>query len=310
MEVFVSLDLTDKQLTRLRDICRADSLHVHGCFSEDAGLEPSFTNCEVVFGNVPAGWLPQSEALRWIQLESVGFGEYRELDWRALGQNITVTNLAGFFAEPVAETALAGILALYRGIDRLVRLQSVRDWHGDPLRRELHTLAGAHVVLFGSGSINRRLAALLHPFDCDITDFGRSWTAEQLDGALSAADIVVSAVPETNATIGLFDAARLSLLKPTALFVNLGRGSVVAEDALAAKLHDGRLAGAVIDVTSGEPLPQEHAFWTCPNLSLTQHTGGGTEDEIDRKIDVFTDNLARYHEGKPLVGIVDFEKGY
>ena len=61
---------------------------------------------------------------------------------------------------------------------------------------------------------------------------------------------------------------------------------------------------------SGEPLPQEHAFWTCPNLILTQHTGGGTEDEIDRKIDVFTDNLARYHEGKPLVGIVDFEKGY
>ncbi len=310
MEVFVSLDLTDKQLTRLRDICRADSLHVHGCFSEDAGLEPSFTNCEVVFGNVPAGWLPQSEALRWIQLESVGFGEYRELDWRALGQNITVTNLAGFFAEPVAETAMAGILALYRGIDRLIQLQSAGDWLGDPLRKELRTLAGSNVVLFGSGSINRRLAALLHPFGCRTTSFGRNWTAEQLDGALSSADIVVSAVPETDNTIGLFDAARLSLLKSTALFVNLGRGSVVAEDALAAKLHDGRLAGAVIDVTSREPLPRKHAFWSCPNLILTQHTGGGTEDEIDRKIDAFADNLARYREGRPLAEIVDFEKGY
>ena len=310
MEIFVSGDLTETQVTRLQDGAGADTIHVHGYFSEDADLEPSFTNSEVVFGNVPASWLTQGKALRWIQLESVGFGEYRDLDWRDLGKYITVTNLAGFFAEPVAETALAGILALYRGIDRLVRLQSARNWQGDPLRRSLHTLAGADVVLFGYGSINRRLAALLHPFGCNITHFDRSWTAERLDGALSAADIVVSAVPETDATVGLFDAARLSLLKGSALFVNLGRGSVIVEDALAKRLRDDRLAGAVIDVTSREPLPHEHEFWICPNLILTQHSGGGTEDEIDRKIDAFTDNLARYRKGKPLVGIVDFEKGY
>jgi phosphoglycerate dehydrogenase-like enzyme len=188
---------------------------------------------------VPASWLTRSKALRWIQLDSVGFGEYRDLDWRELGKDVTVTNLAGFFAQPVAETALAGILSLYRGIDRLVRLQSARDWQGNRLRKGLHTLAGANVVLFGYGSINRRLAAMLHPFGCNITHFGRGWTAEQLDGALSAADIVVSAVPETDATIGLFDAARLSLLKGTALFVNLGRGSVVAENALVKRLRDG-----------------------------------------------------------------------
>ena len=128
----------------------------------------------------------------------------------------------------------------------------------------------------------------------------------------SLGNVVTSDTPLTSHTvpIGLFDAARLSLLKDTALFVNLGRGSVVAEDALARRLREGRLAGAVIDVTSKEPLPQEHEFWTCPHLILTQHTGGGTEDEMDRKIDVFTDNLARYRNGKPLVGIVDFEKGY
>jgi phosphoglycerate dehydrogenase-like enzyme len=310
MEIFVSGDLTETQVARLREDAGADTLHVHGYFSEDAGLEPSFANCEVVFGNVPASWLMQSKALRWVQLDSVGFGEYRDLDWRQLGKEVTVTNLAGFFAQPVAETALAGILALYRGIDRLVRLQSAGDWQGDPLRKRLHTLAGANVVLFGYGSINRCLAAMLHSFGCNITNFGRGWTAEHLDGALSEADIVVSAVPETNATIGLFDAARLSLLKPTALFVNLGRGSVVAEDALARRLREDRLAGAVIDVTSREPLPPGHEFWTCPNLILTQHTAGGTEDEIDRKIEAFADNLARYRNGKPLVGIVDFEKGY
>jgi phosphoglycerate dehydrogenase-like enzyme len=310
MEIFVSGDLTETQIARLRDSAGADTIHVHGYFFENASLEPSFANCEVVFGNVPASWLTQSKALRWIQLDSVGFGEYRDLDWRQLGKDITVTNLAGFFADPVAETALAGILALHRGIDRLVRLQSARDWQGDQLRKNLRTLAGANVVLFGYGSINRRLAAMLHPFGCNITQFGRGWKAEQLEGALSAADIVVSAVPETNTTIGLFDAARLSLLKCTALFVNLGRGSVIAEDALAKRLREGRLGGAVIDVTSREPLPHAHEFWTCPNLILTQHTGGGTEDEIDRKIDAFADNLTRYRSGKPLVRIVDFEKGY
>lgn len=310
MEIFVSADLTEPQLTRLQDITGTDTIHVHGCFSEDACLEPPFADCEVVFGSVPARWLTQSKTLRWIQLDSVGFGEYRDLDWRRLDKNVTVTNLAGFFAKPVAETALAGILALYRGIDCLVRLQSARDWQGDPLRKNLRTLDGANIVLFGYGSINRRLAAILHPFGCNITHFGRGWTTEQLDGALSEADIVVSVVPETSATIGLFDATRLSLLKPTALFVNLGRGSVVSEDALAKRLREGRIGGAVIDVTSSEPLPHEHDFWTCPNLILTQHTGGGTEDEMDRKIEAFAHNLARYRSGKPLVGIVDFEKGY
>ena len=309
MDLFVSLDLADDEIARLRDVCGADRLHIHGCFAEDADLEPSFRDCEIVFGNVPASWLDQNERLRWMQLDSVGFDEYRALDWRVLGERLTVTNLAGFFADPVAETALAGILALYRGIDRLVRLQSAKDWQGDPLRRTIRTLAGAKVVLFGYGAINRRLADLLQPFGCEIIPFGRGWTAAQLDDALTAADVVVSTVPETGATVGVFDAARLSRFKPTALFVNVGRGSVVAEDALAERLHAGRLAGAVIDVTVREPLPQDHPFWTCPNLILTQHSGGGTEDEIDRVIDVFAGNLARYREGKPLAGVVDFEKG-
>ncbi len=302
MEIFVCLDLTDGQAARLRQVCGADRLHIHGGVADEAVLDPAFTACEVTFGNPPPAWLPQSAALRWVQLESVGFGEYRGLDWPRLGRRITLTNLAGFFAEPVAETALAGILALARGIDRLVRLQAAKDWLGDPLRTDLRTLTGAHVVLFGFGAINRRLAELLKPFDCSIVPFGRDWTAERLDDALSAADIVVSTVPETDATLRVFDGARLSRLKPTALFVNLGRGSVVDEGALAARLEDGPLGGAVIDVTQDEPLPDEHPLWDCPNTILTQHTGGGTADEIDRKIEHFADNLARYRAGAPLLG--------
>lgn len=310
MDIFVCLDLTAPQIARLREVAGADRLHFHGLLAADAGFPPALASCEAAFGNPPAEWLARAEALRWVQLESVGFDGYRGLDWGALGRRITMTNLAGFFAEPVAETALAGILALVRGLDRLVRLQAARDWRCEEIRRTLRTLAGATVVLFGYGAINRRLAALLEPFGCAVEPFGRDWTAASLDRALARADVVVCTAPETDATVGVFDAARLAALKQSAFFVNLGRGSVVVEDALAERLRQGRLGGALIDVTLAEPLPPEHVFWSCPNLILTQHTSGGTEDEMDRKIEVFADNLARFRAGDSLVGVVDFEKGY
>ncbi len=310
MEIFVCFDLNEAQTARVREIAAGDVVHFHGEFAAQAALEPGFGACEVAFGNAPPGWLTQTDKLRWMQLESVGFGEYEQLDWQRLGRRVTLTNLPGFFAEPVAESALAGILGLYRGIDRLVRLRLDRSWVGDPLRTELRTLAGASVVLFGYGSINRRLAELLGPFGCRIERFDKDRTIQDLDAALPHADVVVSVVPETAATVAVFDEARLGLLNSAALFVNFGRGSVVDEDALVRALRDGRIGGAVIDVTLREPLADDHGLWTCPNTIVTQHTGGGTQDEIDRKIDVFADNLRRFRDGKPPAGIVDFERGY
>ena len=310
MEIFVSLDLNESQIARLRDIAGVNAIQFHGEFTRDAPVEISFVSSEIVLGNVPSGWLTTTTALRWMQLESVGFGEYLQHDWDELGKQVTVTNLAGFFAEPVAESALAGILALYRGIDRVVQLQQTRDWQGDGLRRNLKTLHGANVVLFGFGSINQRFAELLTPFRCEVKHFGRDWTPRALDAALSEADVIVATAPETPATIGVFDEARLGLCKDSAVLVNFGRGSVVAEDALAKALLRKQLSGAVVDVTMREPLPEDHLFWTCPNIIISQHSGGGTADEMDRKIAVFAHNLARYCEGQPLVGVVDFARGY
>ena len=268
------------------------------------------SNAAIVFGNPAPDVVAANSCLRWLQLESVGFGEYAGLDWSRSGQSAQVTNLAGFFADPVAETALAGILSLGRGIDRLVELRKRRDWVGDPVRGSLRLLCGSHVVLFGRGTINSRLAELLKPFRCRITAFGRDWTSDSLDSALATADVVVATVPHTPETIGLFDADRLSRLKPGAVFCNLGRGSLVDEEALARALAQEHLGGAVIDVTHDEPLPGGHVFWTAPNVILTQHSGGGSGDEINRKIDRFLENLSRFRSGTPLIGLVDFTRGY
>ncbi len=270
--------------------------------------EPS--DCPVIFGNPEPDVVATNPALRWMQLESVGFGEYSDLDLTRPGGTVQISNLAGFFADPVAETALAGILALGRGIDRLTVLQQRAEWVGDPLREDLRLLKGASVLLFGYGAINRRVAELLAPFDCRIDHLASGWTDDALDASLAEADILIATAPDTIKTRGLFDQQRLARIKPGALFCNFGRGSLVDEPALANALQSGHLGGAVIDVTEDEPLPADHAFWRTPNTIVTQHSGGGTADELDRKIDVFLDNLTRYRNNEPLSGLVDFAKGY
>ncbi|WP_378919126.1 D-2-hydroxyacid dehydrogenase [Mesorhizobium kowhaii] len=301
MDIAVCGAFADEQVARLRE----------GAGDIPVRLMEAESDCDsaIVFGNPEPGKVAANPNLRWLQLESVGFGEYAGLDWKRGHGETLITNLAGFFADPVAESALAGILALYRGIDRLVLLQAGKQWLGDPLRTHLRVLRGARVVLFGYGAINRRLAELLAPFGCAITPITRDGIAG-LDKALAEADLVVCTAPATPATSGLFDAVRLANLPPGAIFCNFGRGSILEEDALADALERGRLGGAVIDVTRDEPLPAGHRFWTCPNIILTQHSGGGTTDELDRKIGVFLANLACFRAGTPLEGIVDFSRGY
>jgi glyoxylate/hydroxypyruvate reductase len=301
-EVSVYLPLSDPQ----KDLLQRGAIDftIRFCDNTEA------CNSPVIFGNPDAKVVMANKNLRWLQLESVGFGEYAALDWSRPGGTVIVSNLAGFFANPVAETALAGILAIYRGIDLLGNLRRQAEWIGDPVRAGLRLLTGATVVLFGRGAINSRLGDLLAPFGCTVVTFGSDWIETDFKNALANADIVVATVPDTPTTRGMFDSRRLSLMKPGSVFCNLGRGSLVDEVALSEFLHSGYISGAVIDVTNDEPLPQNHAFWTTPNTILTQHSGGGTSDEIDRKINTFLDNLARYGSGKSPLGLVNFMKGY
>ena len=308
MNIFVCVPLTSEQTLRLRNALPGQRLHFHPVLKSDPVARGAFSGCEIAFGNPPSDWIADSLALRWAQLESVGFGEYADLDWKELGKRLQVTNLAGFYSEPVAESILAGILAHYRGTGHLSAHQARREWMGESLRPSLGILSGAQVVLFGKGDINRRVAELLEPFNCGIKSFGRSWERPELQNALSKADIVICTVPDCASTRGVFDRHLFGNIKTGGLFVNFGRGSLIDEDALANALENHHLGGAVVDVTMEEPLPRDHRFWTCPNMLLTQHTGGGTADEIDRKIDFFLANFNRRQRKEPLHSIVDLMK--
>ena len=310
MEIFVCLDVNQAQVRFLKKIAGKDVIHIGGDCSNVASPPPEFVDSEVVLGNPPFPWLNRTGNLRWIQLESTGFNEYAPLVDCPDAQKPLITNLASFFAEPVAETCLAGVLALYRGIDQVVSLRESRTWRGDRLRSHIRTLAGARVVLFGYGAINRRLHELLCPFGCTVVVFRRNWKPAVLDRELRKADVVVCACPETPETLRVFNRGRLEEVKSGALFVNVGRGSLVDEEALTEALVRGALGGAVLDVTEREPLPASSRLWDCNNVILSQHSGGGSTDEIDRKLQVFANNLERYRQGKSPVGQVDFRKGY
>ena len=310
MEIFVLEDLADFQKERIRRFAAGDKVHFIDSLPKGADPKFVFDRCEVAFGNPPAEWVAASTAIRWIQLGSVGVNEYIVIGRSSAERRVDISNLAGFFADPVAESCLAGILALYRGIDRFAMLKHQKIWTGDANRRRLRLLSGAKAVLFGRGAINRRLAELLEPFNCKIASFGTDWTVNQLDGALETAEIVACAVPDTPRTRGVFSPDRLAKLPRRAVIANFGRGSLIDEDALCSSLMDGRIAGAVIDVTAEEPLPADSRLWNCPNTLLTQHSGGGFVQEADRKIEVFETNLGRFKSGRKPLDIVDFKKGY
>jgi glyoxylate/hydroxypyruvate reductase len=272
-----------------------------------------------VFGNVPVAWLIAARNLRWVQLDSAGVDAYLKVNSaRAGGAPVAITNLQDFYGRAVGEAALAGILACYRQLPRLLVAQRDARW----IKRELEDAAaigqlhGARVVILGAGAIGRKIAALLRPFEGEVRLFARTApdaalrNRAELDAALPDADVVINTLPHTPDTIGLINRERLARFKPTALFVNMGRGSVLDEPALVEALDAGRLGGAVLDVTSVEPLPADHPMWAHPRIILTQHTGGRFPGESAAKVSRFLENFARFGRGEPLLGALDPARGY
>ncbi|MFF2901453.1 D-2-hydroxyacid dehydrogenase [Streptomyces sp. NPDC057966] len=311
--LYVELPLDDSGRSRLRGLGPGPVWFAEPG-TTDAADARALAGAGIALGNPRAAWVAEAPRLRWLQLASVGIDGYLGLDWPVLGHRLTVTNLGDLFAVPVAESCLAGVLALHRGIDELAVLRTRGTWAKSAVRPRLRLLSGSRVLVLGRGSIARRFAELLGPFGCRVSYFARGSgdirTPAGLDERLPGFDVVVGLLPGTPATDRLLDARRLALMRPGAVLVNAGRGSLVDEEALVRELSSGRLGGAVLDVTGQEPLPAGHPLWSCPNVILTQHTAGGSTDESARVVDLFADNLLRFGAGEPLRNPVRWTRGF
>lgn len=271
----------------------------------------TFLQADICLGNVPLDWATETTSLQWLQLHSAGIDPYNKIE----NHRFPISNLKGFFGQSVAETTLAGILAVYRGIDKLAVWQQEKHWIGTPLRSSLHLLQHAKVLILGAGAIGLSIQKLLTGFDCDTKVFARkegeyNLSMDDLSKYLPTADILIACLPETPQTLGLINEALLSQLPSQALFVNVGRGSAVDELALIDLLNKQAISGAVLDVTLEEPLPKEKPLWEMPNVLLTQHTSGGWAEESRDKVLFFLRNLTRFEHEEPLINVVDWEKGY
>jgi phosphoglycerate dehydrogenase-like enzyme len=256
-----------------------------------------------------ADLLDTHPAVRWVQLPFAGIEPFRDV----LDRPVTWTCGKGVYAEPVAEHALALVLA---GLRHVAAYARTVGWSAPAGRN----LLGARVTVLGGGEITRSLLRLLAPFGCEVTVVRRQPAPiegatrvvgpDDLDAALRTADVVVLALALTPETEQILDARRLALLPNHAWVVNVARGGHVDTDALVAALSDGALGGATLDVTDPEPLPDDHPLWRLDTAIITPHVGNTPEMAVPLLRARVAENVRRYADGAPLLGPVDPRAGY
>jgi phosphoglycerate dehydrogenase-like enzyme len=256
-----------------------------------------------------AGALAANPELRWVQLPFAGIENVVHL----VDDDRIWTCGKGVYAEPVAEMALSLALAGMRGLGTYAR---AAGWSG-PMGRNL---IGANVAVLGGGGITESLLRLLQPFDCDITVVRNQVRdmpgadvvieADRYTDAIANADLVVLALALTPETEGIIGASELELMGPNAWLVNVARGRHVVTDELVHALRHGVIAGAGLDVTDPEPLPEGHPLWTLPNCIITPHVGNTPEMARPLLAERVTANVKRWAEDAELIGLVDPDAGY
>lgn len=253
--------------------------------------------------------LSENPQLTWVQLPFAGVDAFVDI----LDSSPTFTCAKGSYSQPVAEHALALMLALGRTIPERVRATS---W-GEKFAVSLYE---SKVLIVGGGGITAELLRLLQPFGCPVTVVrnsdepmpGASLTIGlgELDAHLPEADFVVVAAALTTQTEGLFNCERFTKMKPTAYLVNIARGKHVVTDDLVDALISGQLAAAALDVTYPEPLPDEHPLWKVSNCLITPHTAD-TPAQVTRMLaDRISVNVRAFCTGGEMVGLVDKKLGY
>jgi glyoxylate/hydroxypyruvate reductase A len=279
-----------------------------------ADMERFAPEAEVAFvGNTfPQELFAKMPRLEWVQVMAAGVESFFKN--AAQFRNIPVCRVLGGYGKYMAEYVFAYLFFLSQDIRRVAAAQRDRRW--DPFVPEF--LFQKTFGIMGLGNIGMVVAekakALgMRVISWDVVEkqaacVDRQYGADALPDFLAAADAVVLSLPVTPATTNMIDRRVFSAMKQTAVLVNICRGAVVNEEDLVQALQTRQIAGAVIDVTKEEPLPPESPLWDCPNLIVSPHLSGPSLPED--MVAVFAENFRRHLRGEPLVGVIDFARGY
>lgn len=289
--------------------------------SGKAEIEGCLEGVQVVAGDFPPSLTLRAPDLEWFQLWSAGADWLQKVP-EAVDHPFVVTTTSGLHAAPMTEHLFGLLLAWNRRFPQAFSAQERGEW-GRPRMTEVDILEGKLMLILGYGSIGERVARGAEAFGMEVVGLRRSPPEGARDPggvrveALSAlptllpqADVVVNLLPLTGETRNLVDAAAFGSMKPTALYINLGRGGTTDEEAMIDSLRSGRIAGALLDVYQEEPLPPDSPLWTLDNVILTSHYAGFHPRYDEIALGIFLDNLRRWVRGEPLRNLVDKKLGY
>lgn len=256
-----------------------------------------------------------SPRLAWIHATASGAGSVvRQAGLTVVDlSRLTITTSAGVHALPLAEFAVMGVLAGLKRLPELARDQAHRHWPA--VRVPMKSARGARLVVAGLGEIGAEAARIAHGMGLRVSGTRRTptpvpgvervGTGADLAPMLADADAVITTLPSTPFTDGLFDDDVFAAMAPGTVLVNVGRGSVIDEEALLRALDAGRVSFACLDVFAVEPLPADSPLWGHPRVLISPHSATMNVDENELLADRFCANLRRFLDGEPLPHTVD-----
>lgn len=285
--------------------------------SADRLTQEQLNWAQVILGNPPSSRIGECRSLRLLQLASAGTDGFTG---GVLPKGTLLTNSTGAYGLAISEHMLGVTLQLMKNLGGYQDNQRAHRWES---RGGVQGIAGATALIVGLGDIGCEYAKRFRALGGKAIGVRRSahgkpdevdeiYQIDALDGLLPLADVVALSVPGSSATYHLMNAERLARLKPTAILLNVGRGTAVDTDALCEALRQGRLLGAGLDVTDPEPLPPQHPLWDCPNALITPHVSGGYQlpETFERVVRIAGENLKRFLAGQALLNEVDGQTGY
>lgn len=267
-----------------------------------------FVNNQSYTPDVAQVVLPQCGRLKWIQFATVGIDGARE---SGLPEGVLMSNVRGLRTGILAGHAIALMLGAMRGFRAYEKYRAKREWGRLEMFPHILTPEGGTMIIVGLGEIGQDVARKAKGFDMHVIGVSRGGRAEgaidevvsreRFHQVLPRADVLLIAMPLDDSTRHFIGAREFALMKRTAILVNISRGGVIDEQALVTALQDKTIAGAAMDVTEVEPLPQDSPLWDIENVLLTPHLGGrGGEAQKQHLSDILAENLTRFMAGKKL----------
>jgi phosphoglycerate dehydrogenase-like enzyme len=264
----------------------------------------------------------RARQLKWLHISSAGVeahGTQVGLFPALVDSNVVVTNAKNVYGPQIADHAFAFLLALTRKLNVSIPLQHLEEW--PPGRGGMFELDGKTAVIIGVGGIGSQIAQRAHGFGMkvigvDIRDLPTSNIVQRmvppdmLDSVLPEADVVFVSVPHTAKSEGMMGAREFELMKQGSYFIAMSRGKIYDQQALVKAVDSRRLAGVGLDVTDPEPLPKGNPLWKFPNVIITPHVSGGSDNLEARLTFIVKENIRRFGAGMPLLNVVDKKEGF